>query len=59
MPIVLDPDKQLIAISTYFVEEVKKHGNSVFHFIRSQDDFDEWKGEGYIAEDSLNPGEAK
>ena len=59
MPIVLDPDKQLIGISTYYVEEVKKHGNSVFHFIRSQDDFDEWKGKGYTPEDQLSPEQPK
>ena len=59
MPIVLDPEKQLIAIETYFVEEVKRHGNSAFHFIRSQDDLDEWKGKGYVTEDSLSNEEVK
>lgn len=59
MPIVLDPDKQLIGISTYFVEEIRKHGNSVFHFIRSKDDFDEWKAKGYVAEDQISPDQPK
>ena len=59
MPIILDPDKQFIAISTYFVEEKKRHGNSIFHFIRSRDDFEEWKGKGYMPEDELSEDQKK
>ena len=55
MPIVLDPDKPLIAISIYFVEETKRHGNSVFHFVKSRSDFDDWKSQGYIPEDAIEP----
>jgi hypothetical protein len=42
---------------------VKKHGNSVFHFIRSKEDFDDWKRKGYWVEgdqeSSPSPASAK
>lgn len=57
MPIVLDPDKQLIAIDTYYIEEQKKRGNFVFHFIRSQEEFNTWQNKGYIPEDKIVPGQ--
>lgn len=50
MGILLDPNKRFIAIETYYVEEVKKHGNSVFKFIKSREDFEDWKKKGYVVE---------
>lgn len=55
MGILLDPNKRFIAIEIYYVEEVKKHGNSVFKFIRSRDEFDEWKKKGYVVEGEGQP----
>jgi len=53
--ILLDPTKRFIAIELFYIEEVKKHGNSIFHFIRSKDDFDEWKNKGYWPEGEDSP----
>ena len=50
MGILLDPSKQFISIEIFYVEEVLKHGNSIFHFIRSADDLAEWKSKGYVVE---------
>lgn len=48
MGIILDPAKSLIHIAIYYVEEVKKHGHSIYHFIHDQDDFDNWRSKGYV-----------
>lgn len=50
MGILLDPNKKFVSIDIYYIEEVKQHGNSVFHFIRSRDDMDHWRKKGYIPE---------
>ncbi len=46
MGILLDPKKQYIQIELYYVEEVRKHGNSVFYFIKSQDELEDWQRKG-------------
>jgi hypothetical protein len=48
--ILLDPNKRFIAIEIYYIEEIKKHGNSVFKFVRSRDELEEWKKKGYAVE---------
>jgi hypothetical protein len=49
MSIILDPSKQFIKLKTYYIEEIKPpHGHSVFSFIESRDDLEEWKDKGYI-----------
>ena len=55
MGILLDPTKRFIAIELFYIEDVKMHGNSLFHFIRSKDDFDEWKKKGYWTEGEEQP----
>lgn len=50
MGILLDPNKRFIAIEIYYIEEIRKHGNSIFTFIRSREEFEEWKRKGYIIE---------
>lgn len=50
MGILLDPNKRFIAIEIYYIEEIKKHGNSVFKFIRSRDEFEDWRKKGYVVE---------
>lgn len=47
MSIILDPNKSFISIETYYIEEKKKHGNVVFHFIRSKQELEKWKSQGY------------
>ena len=56
MSIILKPDRQLISISIYYVEEVNKHGLSIYHFINSRDDFEDWQSKGYVTPDSVEPG---
>ncbi len=50
MSIILDPNKQLINIESYFIEKIKSHGNSIFHFIKSKDELEYWKNRGYVFE---------
>lgn len=47
MPIVLDPAKSFVNITVYYIEEQKKNGNSIFHFITSPELMEEWKAKGY------------
>ena len=53
MGIVLDPAKSLVSIEVFYIEEVKKHGNSVFHFIRSKDEMEGWRAKGYRTEQEI------
>lgn len=54
MPIILDPSKNLINLKFYFIEEIKKHGNSVFTFMKNQNDFNEWKEKGFKTKEEIN-----
>lgn len=48
--IILDPNKSFIQIDTFYVEEIKRMGPLEIikhHFIRSQDELEEWTGRGY------------
>ena len=56
MSIILKPDRQLISISIYYVEEVNKHGLSIYHFISSRDDFEDWQSKGYVPISDVDPG---
>jgi len=48
MGILLDPNRQLINIDIYYIEEIKPpHNISLFHFIRSAKDMEDWKKKGY------------
>lgn len=53
MPIVLDPSKSFVNITLFYIEQKKEHGNSVFHFVASRKEFDEWKTRGYRTEEEL------
>lgn len=50
MSVILDPNKQLINIESFYIEKRKTHGNSVFRFIKSKDELDYWQNRGYIFE---------
>lgn len=50
MGILLEPNKRFVAIELYYVEEVKTHGNSVFSFIRTREELEDWKKKGYTVE---------
>jgi len=50
MPITLDPSKQFVSITLYYVEEQSKHGVPVIKFITSKEQMDEWKEKGYRVE---------
>ncbi len=54
MPILLDPNKQFVNIQLYYVEEIKKHGNSVFHFIRNAQEMEEWKTKEYRTQEEFD-----
>lgn len=56
MSIILKPDRKLISIAIYYVEEINKHEQSTFHFIKSRDDFEEWQSKGYIKASDVEPG---
>lgn len=47
MSILLDPNKSFISIKFYYIEEQTKHGVNIFHFIKTKEDFEEWKNKGY------------
>lgn len=54
MSIVLDPDKNFVAIQVMFVEEKdEKHGNCKFNVINSKAEFDAWKKKGYLTSDEI------
>ncbi len=54
MGIILDPKKQLVSIKLFYVEEEKKHGNAVFHFIKSEDELQTWRQKGYVTSEELS-----
>ncbi len=50
MPIVIDPSKeQLLTIDLMYIEIEKKRGNTVFHFIHSAQELEEWQSKGYVS----------
>ncbi|GAF98153.1 unnamed protein product [marine sediment metagenome] len=51
MPIKLTSDPPLVSIETYYVEEHKKQGHVIYHFIKSQEEMDNWKEKEYCVED--------
>lgn len=53
MGLLIDSKKSLISILIQYVEEKKKHGNSSFHFIRSQSEFEDWKKRGYSTTEEI------
>jgi len=53
MSIILDPNKQLIAIDSYYIQKKKIHGNSIFHFIKSKDELEYWQDKEYILESNV------
>jgi len=55
MPFTLDPNRSVVNITIYYVEEEKMHGNSVYHFIRSEQDMKEWTAEGFKVEPERKP----
>jgi len=54
MSIVLDPSKSFISIETYYIEEHKPHGNSIFHFLDKSQDFETWKNKGFKTQSEIN-----
>ncbi len=48
MPIILDPAKSFVSAIIYFVEETKKQGNVIRHFIKSEEEFNTWRSKGYL-----------
>lgn len=62
MSILIDASN-LVTIAIFYVEEKKKQGGTVFYFMKSQDEFEEWKSKGYITQEEfdktkqpINPG---
>lgn len=53
MSIVLDPQKSLISIVSFYIEEKKEHGNTYYHFIDSKEELDEWKENGYKTREEI------
>lgn len=47
MGMLIDSGKSFISILILYIEEPKKHGGSLFHFIRSPTDLEDWKKKGF------------
>lgn len=58
MPIILDPNKQLINITCYYIEQIKPHGNSVFHFIKSAEELLKFQNRGFVLEKDAQRAES-
>jgi hypothetical protein len=54
MSIIIDPAKTLVSIEILYLEEEKRHGNTVFSFIRSKEELDQYVSDGY-SPDSTDP----
>jgi len=50
MPIIIDPNKQLINITCYYTEKAKPHGNSLYYFIKSAEELQRFKDRGFVLE---------
>ena len=50
MPIIIDPNKQLINITYYYTEKTRPHGNSLYYFINSADELQRFKDIGFVLE---------
>lgn len=59
MPIVLDPSKQFVEISLFYVEENHINKDTVYHFISSREDMEEWKAKGYRHENEIRDLKSK
>ena len=53
MSVILDPSKQLIGLTLYYIEEQKPHGVSIFHIIDSLKEMEDWKSRGYRTEEEV------
>ncbi len=58
MSILMD-SSNLVAIQIFYVEEKKKQGGEVFHFMRSQEEFDEWARKGYVTQEEFDKAQQK
>ena len=55
MSILLDPSKSFVTVQLMYIEKIdEKHGSSTFYFINSREDFDMWKGKGYLTSDEIS-----
>ena len=43
-----------MSIEIYYVEQIKPHGNSIFYFLESAQDIEDWKQRGYKTQDEVN-----
>lgn len=59
MSILIDPSKVLVSIEILYIEEQKRHGNTVFYFVRSQEELEEWQNKGYDFNNSDKEKEIK
>lgn len=53
MAIVLDPNRSFINILVHLIEEKKKNGSSLFHFIESAESLQEWKTKGFKTREEI------
>ncbi len=58
MSILIDASN-LVAIQIFYVEEEKQNGGTVFHFMRSKDEFEEWKAKGYATQEEFDKSKQK
>lgn len=55
MSLFVDQNRSLVNIDLWFIEQHRKHGHSTFHFILSQEEFEEWKNKGYAFDNPDKP----
>lgn len=48
MSVLIDPNRDFINISFMLVEMKTKNGNTVYHFIRSAEELNDWRTKGYV-----------
>lgn len=47
MSLLIDPNKSLFNIETYYIENIKPNGHIVYDFIRSKEEMQDWQKKGY------------
>ena len=54
MPILLDPAREMLSINIFYTERViPPHDISIFHFVHSEEEFNELKIKGYKTQEEL------
>jgi hypothetical protein len=55
MGLLIDSNKENVNTQIMYIEEKKKQGSSIFHFVRSEDELKDWQSKGYKLEAEITP----